>query len=218
MHRGVSIALAAVAVLGASCALAQQPEFATRTAAHRVTWSFDPVQGVMQATLPSSYVIQGRPEPSLAAASTTAPTTYTGTIDVNFTVKLISAVPKGALLRCSGNVGLEYEVEEKISTLEIGLSVGLLESTENVDAAVSGSTATCKLTIPYSWTVPASTSSSTVTIQEIVGSVGISEDVLDSVTGVNVLRVVRSTSVELAGPTTIPADGTTTTLSASTVL
>ena len=108
----------------------------------------------------------------LAAAATTAPTTYTGTIDINFTIKLISAVPKGALLRCSGNVGLEYEVEEKISTLEIGLSAGLLESAENVDATVSGSTATCKLTIPYSWTVPASSSSSMVVIQGIVGSVG----------------------------------------------
>jgi hypothetical protein len=218
MHRGVSIALAVVAVLGAGCAVAQQPEFAAQTAAHRLTWSFDPVRGVMQATPPSSYVIQGRPELSEAAAATTASTTYTGTIDVNFTIKLISAVPKGALLRCSGDVGLDYEVEQKVSTLEIGLSAGLLESAENVDATISGSTATCKFTIPYSWTVPASSTTSTVTIQGIVGSVGIAEDVLDSVTGTNVLRVVRSTSVELNGPTAIPADGTTTTLTASAVL
>ena len=216
MRKFLFIVLAALVFAGAGRAPAQQTESAAQSASHRVTWSFDPVNGVIKATPPAGYVVPGTLEP---AASTTSPTTYTGTIDITFTIKLVSALHQGAIVRCSGNIGLEYSLEESIGATSFSLLLGnVQETTESVGAAVSGSTATCRFSIPYSWTVPASTSKNTVTIQGIVGSVGVAEDVLDSVTGTKVLRVVRSTSVGLTGPSTIPQDGTTTTLSASTVL
>jgi hypothetical protein len=216
MRKFLLIVLASLVFAGIGRVSAQQTEFATHSASHRVTWSFDPVNGVMKATPPAGYVVQGTLEP--AAATTATATTYTGTIDVTLTIKLVSAVPQGALLRCSGNVGIEYRIEEPLGTLSTLTTGDILESTESVGASVSGSTATCKFSIPYSWTIPASTSKTTVTIQGIVGSVGVSEYVLDTVTGTKVLRVVRSTSQGLTGPATIPQDGTTTQLTASTVL
>lgn len=212
MHRVLPIALTALIYLGTNCALAQQT-------AHHVAWSYDPVNNVVNAT-PASYTGTVTPETSSSNAKTSA-TTYTGTVDVALTANLISSVPKGAILRCSSNVGLEYTAESSLSTTSSAFatsSFGILNSTESADAKVSGSTATCTFSIPYSWTVPASTSTTTVKIGGITGSVGITEYVLDSVTGTKTLRVVRSTSVELTGPSKMPADGTTTALTASTVL
>jgi hypothetical protein len=220
MDRALSIACIALAVLGASQIAAQQ-EPTAEPALHRATWTFDPVKGTMQATPAAVVVIPGKPEAVAETTPPTSPITHTGTVDITLTINLVSAVPKGALLRCSGSAALDYSVESTgISTgmAVIGIVGGVQQSSESVDASVSGATATCKFAIPYSWTIPGYPAGTTVTVQGITGSVGVSEDILDSVTGANVLRVVRSTTKELTGPATMPADGTTTKLTASTVL
>jgi hypothetical protein len=215
MRRVLSTALAALAFLGAGRALAQQPESTAVPAVHRVIWTFDPVHGTLQATSAAQVFTAGKPNPAVLAAATASTQTFTGTVDITVTVNLISALPHGAALRCSGTVDLEYQVEST-STVNVLSSITGNGYSESVDAAVAGSAATCKFTIPYSWTVPASNSTTLVTIEGITGAVGIAADQLDS-EGV-VVRAYRSTTVQLSGPVPLPKDGATTTLTASTVL
>jgi len=220
LRRLFSLPLAALLVLGASRIVAQS-ESTTQPSSHRATWSFDPVHGTMHATPGAPLVVQGKLE--AAPAASTTPTTSTGTIDITVTVKLVSTVPKGSVFHCSGGVGLEYSVAEQLSssgstTSSIGLVGGISQSTEYVTGTVSGSTAICSLSIPYSWTVPASSTTVTVLVNGITGQVGITEEVPTTTNGVTTYALSRSTEVELAGPATIPANGTTTTLTASTVL
>jgi hypothetical protein len=224
MVRVSSAVLACLFLMGSGFAWSQESEFAAQPAPHRVSFSYDPVHSAILATPAPTVLVPGKID--AAPADTAAATTYTGTIAITFTIKLISAVPKGATLHCGANVGLEYSVETQVTSGLIGLGGALSNTSESVEATVAGSTATCRFSIPYSWTVPASTPTTTVTISGITGSVGVSEGVSESPvigiafaqTSTAVTNVSRSTSVELTGPTTIPADGTTTSISVSTVL
>jgi hypothetical protein len=230
MRRLASVGLAGLFVAAAGCVFAQG-DSVVQPGGHRVTWSFDPVHGAMLAAPRTTVVLPGTV--SAAPADTATAVTYTGTIAITATVKLISALPKGETVYCTAGVGLEFIVEEQLTGTNFGTNSGISQSTESVPAAISGSTATCSFNIPYSWTVPASTATATVIISGITGSVGVAEEVLQ--TQVIVPRplessaavttaltatsmVTRSTTVELVGPTTIPADGTTTTLTVGTVL
>lgn len=219
MHRFLSLVLATAAMCATS-ALCQQTDTDVAPS-HRVTWSFDPQRGTLIATPPAPTLIQGKLDSEALANATTTSTTFTGTILITATVKLISSVPKGATLLCSGVAGLEYEVEKQSTTLT-EISFDVLQSLETAYATVSGNLATCRFSIPYSWVVPASSTSgttkTTVTIQGVLGEVAIAENVLDANLGANVLRTVRSTFLDLTGPTTIPADGAKTPLTASMVL
>jgi hypothetical protein len=218
MRRVLSIALAALVVLGASRALAQQPESSASQAVHGVIWTFDPVHGTMQATPAVRVLHPGKLDPAVVGATAKAPKFYTGTIDITVTINLISALPTGAALRCSGTaeIALNYEITGTGTSGPDLIVLSQPSSSESVDATVAGSTATCKFTIPYDWAVPASTSTETITPEGITGAVGIAADQLDA--NGAVVRTYRSTTVELTGPTTVPQDGSTTTLTASTVL
>jgi hypothetical protein len=221
MRRILSIALAALAVLGASRALAQRPEGTAVPAMHGVTWTFDAVRGRMQATPAARVVIPGKPSPAKIAAATTTSTTYTGTIDITVTVNLISEIPKGATLNCSTGAGLDYEVltgdfiEPGTGTTS-GFS-GDEQINENVQVTVTGNKATCTFSIPYIWTVPASTSTTLIVVQGISGSVEISTQ-YSLTNGGLTTSVNRYTQVDLAGPTTMPPDGTTTSLTGTAAL
>lgn len=217
MRRFFLFPLAVLLVLGAT-RLAAQPESTLQPSGRRVTWSFDPVHGSMQPTPPAATVVSGRLDPEAAAGSNTAGGVYTGTINLTVTVKLISTLPKNAVVACTGAIGLEYTTMVQVSSLSLSVGAGALSSTEHVYATLSGSTATCNFTIPYSWTIPASSSSTIVTINGVGGAVGVEAEMADSTTGISLLRVLRTTTVEVVGPATIPANGTTTTLTASSVL
>jgi hypothetical protein len=211
-----NVALYALAVLTAMApafALAQS-ESASESAPHQIVWTFDPVRGTMLASSPAAVATHGQFAPAITNPG--GSTTYTGTIDVFLTARLISKLTLGSVLRCTGSVGLEYLEHEQISQTEGVTVFENLVSSQGADALLQGATATCKLTIPYSWTVPASTTTNTITIQGITGSVGIAEGQLG--TDGAVVRTYRSTGVALDGPTAIPADGTTTTLTAIAVL
>jgi hypothetical protein len=216
--RQILLLIVAVSVLFLALpSLAQQAEPGGESSPHHVSFSFDPVHGVMQGSPVAPFVIPGKQE-AATPSTTTAAATYTGTIDITVTVKLISTLPKDTTLRCSGSVGLEVITTEQI-TPNLGLGTGsFLNNQESVNATISGSTATCKFSLPYSWAVPASTSKSTVTVSGITGSVGIAATATETTGSIPTNIVVRSTSASLIGPATIPADGSTTTLTASTVL
>jgi hypothetical protein len=205
------VTLAVLAAIGPACVLAQT-EPSGDPAPHHVAWSYDPVHGTMQAAPQPGVIVPGK----LTAAVASPAKTYTGTIDVVFTVKLISTQLAGETVRCSASVSLEYEAIDTVTPSSLLISIGAPNSGQSVDAVVSGGTATCKFSIPYSWTVPASTSTTQVTVQGISGSVGISTGELNT-SGV-LVRTFRSTTMELPPATAIPPDGTTTILAASTVL
>jgi hypothetical protein len=223
MGRVLVAALAILAISGGGSAVAQQAEAAARPAVQHIVWSFDPVRGLMQPTPVASSAAPAATAsaavvPGAVADATASSKTYTGTIDITVTVNLISTLPAKAALRCTGSVELPYQVESTNGTLPplfLSSLVGA-NTTENVNATVAAGIATCRFTLPYSWTVPLSTSTTKVTIEGIAGSVGIAADELDA--NGAVIRAYRSNSVQLTGPTTIPQDGSTTMLTASTVL
>ena len=204
-------ALAVLAAIVPACVLAQT-EPSGEASPHHLAWSFDPVHSTMQVVPQPAIVIPGR----LTAATTAEPKTYTGTIDIIYTVKLVSAQIRGEAVRCSGSVALEYEVSETSTPTAILITFGALGSSQSVDAIVSGSTATCRFSIPYSWNVPASTTANPVSVQGITGSVVIATSELDTLGAV--VRTYRSTSQQLEGPIPVPAEGATVTVTASGVL
>jgi hypothetical protein len=208
MRRVFSVLLTSLLIAGASSAFAQQ-------GVRHVTWSLDPVSHMMKATPWPAVVLPGTEEAE--SSSTTTATTYTGTVDVKVTVKLVSTVPAGASISCNANLDLEYSVKEQSSTSSL-LGYDLVGSySEGTNAVISGKTATCSFTIPYSWTVPASTSTITITVDGITAGVSLNEYV-DTASTSTTGATSRGTSVELDGPSTMPANGTTTKLTASTVL
>ena len=205
------VVLAALAAIVPACVLAQT-EPSGEAAPHHLTWSFDPVHGSMQVVPQPAILIPGKLETAAAASE---PKTYTGTVDIVYTVKLVSAQIKGAAVRCSGSVALEYEELGTSTTTTILLNIGALSNAQSVDAVVSGSTAICRFSIPYSWTVPASTTTTSVIVQGISGSVGIASSELGTLGGV--VRTYRSANQQLEG-IAVPAEGATVTLTASGAL
>ena len=69
-----------------------------------------------------------------------AVTTFTGTIVVNFTITVSSTIPTTDKISCLASA----------SVFDTGSS-GAIEETAAVAATRTGATATCKVTIPYSW-------------------------------------------------------------------
>lgn len=93
-----------------------------------------------------------------AVDAATSPTTATATFDVTFNLKLISTFAKGTTAYCEAFVtvtSFNETTDKEVSYEE--------EATGSV--ALSGSTATCTATIPYSWLLPAASS----TVQETLG-------------------------------------------------
>lgn len=216
MHKAVLLTLIALAAIGVQQAAAQQTDSFAEPVAPRNSYTFDPVHAVMSTTPSASFVIPGRPVPDPAA--TTASTTYTGTAYVTFTVKLISNLPAGAVVRCGGNVGLEYLSVDQVTPITGLGNIVNLSSSETVAATLSNGTATCQLTVPYSWTVPASTAKTTIALRGVTGSIGISATMAEATGNVNTVVTLRSTTTSLTGPATPPADGGTIVLRASSVL
>lgn len=96
------------------------------------------------------------PDLSVAPDATVAPVAGTLTVTLHITIK--SAIPSGDKVGCTASlVALESS------------STGTAAYTESVSsyASVSGSTATCVLTIPHSWAFAAAT---TTTVQSLTGS------------------------------------------------
>lgn len=92
-----------------------------------------------------------------------ATTTYSGTIEVTVTVTLKTALPSGDKVACS--VGATAISDSETT----GANVAYDESATSL-ATVSGSTATCKVNIPYSWVL---LTPSTTVIDSLDGSLDV---------------------------------------------
>lgn len=97
------------------------------------------------------------------ADPTTATTTYSGTIEVTVTVTLKTALPKGDSVACSVDAIASSESETTATTLAYDEDATSL-------ATVSGSTATCKVNIPYSWVL---LTPSTTVLDSLEGSLDV---------------------------------------------
>jgi hypothetical protein len=141
-----------------------------------------------------------------AVDATTSPTT--GTFDVTFNLKLVSTFAKGTTAYCEAFVtvtSFNETTDKEVSYEE--------EATGSV--ALSGSTATCTATIPYSWLLPAASS----TVQETLGgsyTVFAGTPVADN--GITIAGVGRLSSSQFLAATSVPASGTTSKYSVNVTL
>jgi hypothetical protein len=126
--------------------------------------------------------------PAMARRLPTTSLTRTGTIKVVVTLSIESAIPADYPVSCSANVSA-YDASFTNSAYAYA------------DAVRSGATAACTLTIPYNWTLSATTDTVTVSFAASAGSSS-----LDQVT--------HSTGHSFTA-FTVPATGTTTSLTLS---
>ena len=142
-----------------------------------------------------------------AAAAATA-STYTGTLILNFTVRMVTPVPSGGGLFCSLNASLS---DFDLTTFTIYNSIF---ETETGTGTVSGSTAHCQAKIPYSWNLVQG-STDLVTMYCFLYLVGPSSSAATAV------RIpIRESFRLVPGATSInvPPTGSITTFSISTIL
>jgi hypothetical protein len=92
---------------------------------------WDPNTGIFTPIHQASAVAEGEEPPT---------TTYTGKIVVNFTLTITSAIPTTDTIACNVN-------------LDVVDTTGSITDSLSTSATRSGSTATCSVTIPYSWNI-----------------------------------------------------------------
>jgi hypothetical protein len=147
------------------------------------------------------------PDLSENAAATT---TYSGTIEVTATITLKTALPKGDLVAC--NVGATASSENETNPL---LPTIYYDESATSTASVSGSTATCKVNIPYSWVLP---SPSTTVSDSLDGTLIV---VMYSPTATTITSQLGELAREHTQPITInggsPGDGTLSVTVAATI-
>ena len=181
----IALVIALVTLGGSVLALAQT---ATRPVGRKIFGYQDSKTGVFHRTGSSI-------DPSTLAPAAT--TTYTGTIEATINITLKTALPKGDVIVCSVDAFADSEG-----------AAGSLDYEEDAasTAAVSGSTATCKVNIPFSWVL---FTPSTTTTDSLTGSL---EVIMYSPTATTITELVEDFTREHSQPITInggkPGNGT----------
>jgi hypothetical protein len=137
---------------------------------------------------------------------TTAPTT--GEFEVTFTITLKSTVPTGGSVLCS------TIIEADVVSLTTATGTAYTESSNSV-AKVTGTTATCTVNTPYSWVLPAA---STTTEASLSGAYTVS--IVPAPSSTISLAAVegRSSASSFLSSKTIPATGTISKLNVAATL
>jgi hypothetical protein len=142
------------------------------------------------------------------ADPTAATTTYAGEIEATVTITLKTALPKGGTIACTVGATAISDSETTDAT------VGFVESATSV-ATVSGSTATCKVNIPYSWVL---FTPSTTVINQLTGSLDV---IMYSPVTTSITEFTEDLAREHSQAITInagkPGDGTETVTAAVTL-
>jgi len=132
---------------------------------------------------------------ALATVVPDAATPTTGTVEVTFNIKLVTTFPKGTVLECNVSLtGTSVIETTAASTFYIEEATG--------SVAISGTTAICKTTVPYSWLV---TPASTTVVDSFSASYSVSAVSTTAALGTS----LRSSSSSVFSTTKIPASGTT---------
>lgn len=147
------------------------------------------VNGIRGYLDPRTGIFHSMPLPDLQGADVPPPTTFGGKFVFNFTITVSSTLASTAKIGCQATASLE-DVVSLTSTLETASAV----------ATRSGSTATCTVTIPYSWNLSSPTSDKVSLTYSIIAG---------AATTVNPLPA--RTSEHSFGPISVPANGATTT-------
>jgi hypothetical protein len=137
-----------------------------------------------------------RPVPAVAEESPDAPaaTTFTGTISVTITITLKTT-------------GLTNIVcSQEVIVVDGGTAPSIFSESNSVAATGSGTTRTCKLSIPYSWSLTTQSSDNMTTSYVVVGTTG--------TTGLP----SRSSTHSPLDTRKVPVNGATTTLTAAVTL
>lgn len=178
------------------CALSSGTSFAQQAAASAVTkspgitFSYDAQH---DQVIPNGVQLK----PAAIGAVTITPTT--GTVVVTINIKAVSHFRKGTTLHCAlVAVGGELDTTNAVVSGGVDTAFGVATGT-------GASTASCKLTIPYEWTIlpdPAATRGALLAF---------------GVAAVDDGNVVRST-LQVDGVEPLPANGTTSTFSFNVTL
>lgn len=128
-----------------------------------------------------------------------AANTVGGTLVVNLTVTIKSAIPLTTPILCSVNA---YLVEADLTGAN---TIGELAT---VAATRAGTKATCRVSIPYSWTV----------LSSATARVSLNATVLASKTGAPQTGLLTRSSSFTLGSIAVPANGATTTIAANATL
>jgi len=133
-------------------------------------------------------------------AESAATATVTGEFEFTITITLKTAVPKNGIVGCDADAAITDPVTE-LSYGESGSAV----------ATVSGTTATCKVNIPYSWILGTPTTADMVYLDYDATLIEGYEATATNGTGTIVEGIpLRTTSHDLT-PIKLPASGATTT-------
>jgi hypothetical protein len=138
-----------------------------------------------------------RPVPSAAQEDADVPaiTTFTGTVTVTLTITL----------KTTGLTNITCT--EELSVLDaITTSVRIFTESNSVLATGTGTTRTCKLSIPYSWGLTTQSSDNMTTTYSVVGTTG------------TTLLPERTSSLSPLDTRKVPASGATTALTAAVTL
>jgi hypothetical protein len=130
-----------------------------------------------------------------------AATTFTGTFIVKFSIMVKSAIATTTPILCQVDASV---VDQSTTTLQVANEI---EETASLGATRGTGTASCTVTIPYSWLLSFG-STDTVTLSYILAAEG---------TGVATSALVRTSAQDIAR-IPVPKTGTTTNESVSATL
>jgi hypothetical protein len=147
------------------------------------------IQGYLNPRTGVFHSIRSRPP--LDAAEPPATTTFTGTLVVNFTITVSSAIPATQQIGCvAGASFIDNSIKEIVDLAGTAVTRG------------TGSTVTCSVTVPYSWTLATASTDSVVIGYSITSPVNFSTPA-----GEWPHHALSTTLVKIK----VPASGTTTT-------
>jgi len=148
------------------------------------------VHGIRGYLDPQTGVFHALPQPVQPDGEPPATSTFGGKLVFNFTITVSSTIASSLKIACAATASLE-----DITTLNF------ISETAEVTATRTGSTATCTVTIPYSWNLGSSTTDKVTLTYSIIAPV--------EATGSSVLP--SRISSQSIGTISVPANGATTT-------
>lgn len=144
-----------------------------------------------------------------AAPDVAAITPTTGKYEVSFVVTIESSFAKGAVIGCEVIIDESTVVVTSAPPYETATTYSEV-ATGSVAAGAAGSKATCTVVLPYSWVIPAGTTTSKVT-STVSASYSVAAYNPSATLSVATIEGLRSVGSELPIPATVPKDGATTT-------
>jgi hypothetical protein len=138
---------------------------------------------------PRTGIFHSMPHPDLQEADVPPPATFGGKFVFNFTITVSSTLASTAKILC-----------EASASTEDAATLNFIVETASVTATRSGSTATCTVTIPYSWNLSSATTDKVSLSYEIVAGVPTATVPLATRTSAQPLKTIS-----------VPANGATTT-------